>query len=51
MLLVHLEDGVVLDGEEDEPLVVLLEDWLLDLRGREWASSAHVQITNYYIAC
>jgi hypothetical protein len=41
MLLVHLEDGVVLDGEEHEPLLIFLEDGLLDLRSSEGGERSH----------
>lgn len=41
MLLVHLEDGVVLDGEEDKPLLIFLEDGLLDLGSSEGGERSH----------
>lgn len=41
MLLVHLEDGVILNREEDKPLLVLLEDWLLDLSSTEGGECVH----------
>lgn len=41
VLLVHLEDGVVLDGEEDEALLVFLEDGLLDLGSSEGGERGH----------
>lgn len=41
VLLVHLEHRVVLDGEEHEPLRVLLEDGLLDLGSSEGRKRVH----------
>lgn len=41
MLLVHLEDGVILYGEEDKPLLVLLKNRLLDLCSREGGDCVH----------
>ena len=32
MLLVHLEDGVILDGEKHKPLLIGLKDRFLDFR-------------------
>ena len=33
MLFVHFVDGMVLDGEENEPLGVFFHDWLFNVRG------------------